>query len=145
MALLNQKINQFGRLKLLVGGEWKESSSDRSQQVFNPATGEQIGEVPFASKEEVDDAVEAAQMAYDKWKNVPITERVRYLFKLKQVLEREYESLSLLNTEDGRQRRFRDSRSLYPREGRYARRDRARDRRVDAQRATGRFLDSLSV
>src|SRR5438552_531758 len=98
MALLNQKINQFGRLKLLVGGQWKESLSDRSQQVFNPATGEPIGEVPLAKKEEVDDAVGAAQMAFEKWKNVPITERVKYLFKLKQVLESEYESLSFLNT-----------------------------------------------
>jgi malonate-semialdehyde dehydrogenase (acetylating)/methylmalonate-semialdehyde dehydrogenase len=80
-------INRFGRLKLLVGGEWKESPSDQSQKVFNPATGEPIGDVPFAKKEEVDDAIGSAQMAFEKWKNVPITERVRYLFKLKEVLE----------------------------------------------------------
>ena len=98
MALLKQDTRRFGRLKLLVGGEWKDSHSEQSQQVFNPATGEQIAEVPFAQKDEVNQIAEAAQLAFEKWKNVPITERVKYLFKFKEVLEREFESLSQLNT-----------------------------------------------
>ncbi len=98
MALLKQNARQFGRLKLLVGGEWKESNSEQSQQVFNPATGEKIAEVPFAQKEEVNHTAEVAQLAFEKWKNVPITERAKYLFKLKEVLEREFDSLSVLNT-----------------------------------------------
>ncbi len=54
--------------------------------------------VPFATPEETSMAVEAAQGAFDSWKKVPITERVKYIFKMKEAIERHAEELAVINT-----------------------------------------------
>ena len=77
-------------LKILVNGEWKESKSGEYHQSFNPSSGEVIAHVPYVSKEEVYEAVSAAQQAFPKWSNLPITERVKYLFKMKEAFDRHH-------------------------------------------------------
>ena len=54
-----------------IGGKVVPGESGRKQAVFNPATGEQIGEVMLASKAEVDKAVDAAQAALPGWSATP--------------------------------------------------------------------------
>jgi malonate-semialdehyde dehydrogenase (acetylating) / methylmalonate-semialdehyde dehydrogenase len=56
--------------------------------------------VPFATREEVSTAVDAAQDAFDGWRNVPVTERVRFIFKMKEVMERHVEELATINTQN---------------------------------------------
>ena len=87
-----------GNLKLLVGGKWVDSSSEVSHDVFNPASGESLGRVPFSTHEEVSSAVEAAAAAFESWRQVPITERAQYLFRMKNVLEANVDELARLNT-----------------------------------------------
>ena len=89
-----------GRLKLLINDDWVESSSSDALQAFNPATGERIAEVPFSTPEETSRAVEAAQAAFEAWKDVPILERVKYLFKMKAALERHADELAWVNTQN---------------------------------------------
>ena len=47
----------------LIGGEWVDASSGETMEVLNPSTGEVIAEVPRASAEDVDRAVQAAKKA----------------------------------------------------------------------------------
>jgi malonate-semialdehyde dehydrogenase (acetylating)/methylmalonate-semialdehyde dehydrogenase len=98
VAIVREVTEDFGKLKLLIGGQWVDSQTDEWLETFNPAKGNAIGKVPLALREEVGRAVESAQTAYEKWKNVPILERVKYLFKLRDVMLREYEDLATLNT-----------------------------------------------
>jgi malonate-semialdehyde dehydrogenase (acetylating)/methylmalonate-semialdehyde dehydrogenase len=65
-------------------------SKSRDGQLFNPGTGAELARVPFARKEEVDAAVSLSQNALDKWKQVPLTERVQCLF----VFEEHFEELA---------------------------------------------------
>src|SRR5919112_1257138 len=51
------------RISHWIGGKSVEGRSGRSGPVFNPATGEQSGEVDFASVEEIDAAVASAKEA----------------------------------------------------------------------------------
>jgi len=53
--------------KILICGYWKESSTDKSFQAFNPATGEKIGDLyPVSTINEVNQAVKfAAETAYE--------------------------------------------------------------------------------
>ena len=51
------------RIGNLVGGKPVEATSGRFAPVFNPATGEQSGEVGLSSEEDVDLAVKAAKAA----------------------------------------------------------------------------------
>ena len=55
---------------------------------------------PYVSKEEVNEAVVAAQHAFPKWSNLPITERVKYLFKMKQAFDSHAEDLARINSEN---------------------------------------------
>ncbi len=88
----------FGKLKLLIGEDWVESETQESRDIFNPADGRPIGQVPFSTKEEVSSAVAAAEDAFESWREVPVGERVQYLFRLKQVMEANVEELAQLNT-----------------------------------------------
>src|SRR5579864_2276317 len=87
-------------LKLLVNGEWRESKSGEMHPSYNPSTGEVLANVPYVSKEEVNESVVAAQQAFPRWSNLPITERVKYLFKMKEAFDRHYEELAQINSEN---------------------------------------------
>ena len=89
-----------GSLKLLVAGQWASSKSDAFLPVMNPGTGREICKVPLALKEEVDGAVTSAQDAFEKWKEVPLPDRMQYLFRMKNVLEAHAEELARVNTEN---------------------------------------------
>jgi malonate-semialdehyde dehydrogenase (acetylating) / methylmalonate-semialdehyde dehydrogenase len=70
-----------------VNGEWRQSTSNDSLPVLNPATAEELDRVPLSSLAEVDAAVRAAAGAFPAWRRTPATERVQFLFKLKSALE----------------------------------------------------------
>ncbi len=55
-------------LKNYIGGKWIEANTDKSEPVYNPATGEVIAHVPLSTKEDVDHAVEAAKEAFQRGK-----------------------------------------------------------------------------
>lgn len=68
--------------------------------MFNPSTGAILAQVPYASREEVNEAVESSQKSFPNWSTMPILERVKYLFKMKQVFEDKLEELASLNSEN---------------------------------------------
>ena len=90
-------------LKNYIGGEWVESTSEKSEVVYNPATGEELAIVPLSTKEEVDQAVQAANEAYKKWSQVPVPKRGRILFKYQQLLVEHWDELArLVTVENGK-------------------------------------------
>jgi len=68
--------------------------------VINPANGEKLACVPLGAKKDLDAAVETAVSAFPKWRRTPPEERIQYLFKLKQLLERHLEELAQICTEE---------------------------------------------
>lgn len=74
-------------LKNYINGQWVDSKSKAVLDVINPATGQAIGKVPAGSSEDIRLAAESAHKAAKTWRNTPATQRVQYLFKMKQVLE----------------------------------------------------------
>ena len=91
------------RLKYLVGGEWRETTSGEYYEISNSSTGRVMAEAPRCTAEEVDSAVEAAAAAYPAWRDTPITERVQVMFRLKDKLEDNLHDLAvLLSTEMGK-------------------------------------------
>jgi malonate-semialdehyde dehydrogenase (acetylating)/methylmalonate-semialdehyde dehydrogenase len=94
---------QLPILKNYVNGEWTESESKVLGDVWCPATGEKIAQVPFSTAAEVDKAVEAAQAAYWEWRCTPPLTRARYLFRLKERFEENFEDIArTLVTEEGK-------------------------------------------
>ena len=67
-------------------------------EVLNPATGETIGEVPNASADEVDEAVERAKAALPDWLDATPGERSELLLNLAQVLTDNAEELAQIES-----------------------------------------------
>lgn len=83
-----------------IDGEWVASKSKRVLDVENPGTGEILAQVPMTTGDEVDLAVKSASRAFEEWKEAPVTERVSYLFKLKNLLEEHLEEIATLTTKE---------------------------------------------
>lgn len=77
-----------------VGGAWHTPSGRDALDVVNPATGETLARVPLSSAADVDRVVQAAVAAFDGWRRTPPTERIQYLFKLKNLLEEHFEDIA---------------------------------------------------
>ena len=87
----------------LIDAKSVESTSGNVGPVFNPATGEQTGEVGLASIEEVDLAVESSKNAFQEWGYVSIARRVKLLHNFRNlVVENEIEIASRLTEEHGK-------------------------------------------
>ncbi len=90
-------------VKNYINGEWVESGSKVLGDVWNPATGEKIASVPYGTKEDVDLAVKAARDVYPEWRETPPLTRARYLFRLREAFEDQFEEISqVLTTEQGK-------------------------------------------
>jgi malonate-semialdehyde dehydrogenase (acetylating)/methylmalonate-semialdehyde dehydrogenase len=70
----------------------------RSQDVFNPATGQAEKRVLLADKLTVELAIASAQAAYPAWRNTPPLKRARVMSKLKVLLEENAEAICALVT-----------------------------------------------
>ena len=86
-----------------IGGEGSRGGSGRTGPVFNPATGEQSGEVTFASVEDVDRAVTSATEAYATWRHWSLSKRAELFFRIYQLVDEHREDLArLLTAEHGK-------------------------------------------
>ncbi|MEW4210065.1 CoA-acylating methylmalonate-semialdehyde dehydrogenase [Priestia megaterium] len=86
-----------------IAGEWVESSTRIREKVYNPATGEVIAEVPLSTKEDVDQAVRAANEAFKGWSKTAVPKRARILFKYQQLLVDNWDELAgLVTIENGK-------------------------------------------
>ncbi len=87
-------MSDVERLRNYVNGSWRESTAQQSLDVNNPATAELLACVPLSTAEEVADTAAAAAKAQVEWRRVPATQRIQYLFKLKDLMEENFEDLA---------------------------------------------------
>ena len=99
MAVLEEPIKGVPMVKNYIGGEWVESKG-KIIDVVNPVTCETIAKVGISTKEEIDAAVKAAQEAYPDWRRTPPVTRARYLFRLRELLEENFEEISRIQTQE---------------------------------------------
>ncbi|WP_133013277.1 CoA-acylating methylmalonate-semialdehyde dehydrogenase [Marinomonas flavescens] len=86
----------------LIGGQPSIEAS-RTQDVFNPATGEVSKKVAIASKSTVEEAIAAAQAAYPVWRDTPPLKRARVMFKYKELLEKNADKIvAMIGDEHGK-------------------------------------------
>ncbi len=86
------------RLQNYVNGEWVDSTTSECVEIKNPARGELLCECPMSTKAELDAAVQAANEAYPDWRNTPPVARARYLHRLIELMEENFNELSIVQT-----------------------------------------------
>ena len=86
----------------LINGKSRDDAK-RTQDVYNPASGQVSKQVALASKETVEEAIAAAKAAYPAWRNTPAIKRARVMFKFKQLLEDNADTIcALIGEEHGK-------------------------------------------
>ena len=89
-------------LQFYVNGRW-ENSEGASHPVTNPAFGEVIANVPYATAAEVDRVARLAHAAFLKWREVPVVDRVQVLYRYKTLLDKNTDDVArILSTENGK-------------------------------------------
>lgn len=86
---------EFTRIKNYIDGKWIEETGVDYVPLYNPSTGEQIGEVPLSSKERSAEAVESSYEAYLNWSKQSVGKRVGYLFDFRKAMEDNLEELAV--------------------------------------------------
>ncbi|ODU06882.1 MAG: aldehyde dehydrogenase [Pseudonocardia sp. SCN 72-86] len=88
---------------MTIGGD--SVSTDATAEVVNPATQEVIGQVPVATREQLDATVAAAREAFPAWSATPIEERQRIVSAMGDRMEEHAEEfMALLTREQGKPR-----------------------------------------
>ena len=71
---------------LLINGEFVESETKEYIDVINPATNKKVLQVPQATQSELLAAVQSAKNAFPGWRETPVTQRQRIMFKFLNLL-----------------------------------------------------------
>lgn len=92
-------MNTIGHL---INGEVR-LDDNRTQDVFNPATGKVEKWVALASKATVEEAIAAAEAAFPAWRDTPPMKRARVMYRFKELLEQHAERIcTLIGEEHGK-------------------------------------------
>src|SRR5262245_29937949 len=87
--------------KMLIDGKWVDAASGKRFETLNPATGELLATVAEGDAEDINRAVAAARRAFEgPWSKVKPFERQALLLKLADLVEKNFEELSQLDTLD---------------------------------------------
>ena len=89
---------QYPDTQLFLNGEWRDALSKESLEIINPATEEVIGKVSHARKEDLDIALDAADKAFNSWKNVSAYDRSKILRKAADIVRERADKIATLMT-----------------------------------------------
>jgi malonate-semialdehyde dehydrogenase (acetylating)/methylmalonate-semialdehyde dehydrogenase len=87
-------------LKNYINGKWVESRGSILLDVINPANGNVLAQVPAGTRDDVADAAEKANKSWTAWRNTPPTQRIQYLFRMKQILEAHTDEIAEICTKE---------------------------------------------
>lgn len=71
-----------------INGQFYEEKNTAGFELYNPAVGEIIGRVDFASEKTCDHAIASAKAAWELWSETPPLKRARILFNFREGLEK---------------------------------------------------------
>ncbi len=82
------------QVRNFIDGAFVASRSGKAIPVVNPATQDVLASVPLSSGEDVRQAAEKGRAAFPDWRDMPVVDRVQPLFRLKVLLEENFEDIS---------------------------------------------------
>ena len=86
---------RYPEIKLLIGGAWR---SRPGAPVLNPADESVIGTVPHATRQDLEDAVEAADQGFKVWRRTSPAKRAEIILKACALMRERVEELAVVMT-----------------------------------------------
>ena len=77
----------MNNIKNYINGKFESPIKDEWIENYDPSNGEVYGQIPNSSKEDVENAYQAAKSAFNNWSNTTLEERSRVLIKISELLE----------------------------------------------------------
>ncbi len=84
----------YEKLELLINGKWRQGSGGKTETVYNPATGEALGELPHATIADLDEALAASEKAFQVWRKETALNRQKILEKACRILEDRFDEVA---------------------------------------------------
>jgi len=91
---------KYGKVKNYYSGKFVDSGAVESLDVVSPIDGNLLSQVPLSSAEELNAAVASAKAAFEGWSHLPIKERVQVFFRYRYLLEKHFDELTALVSEE---------------------------------------------
>ena len=91
-------MSSYPELALYINGEWRQGSEGKTEEVINPATEEVLGELPHASRADLDAALAAADGAFKTWSGMLPVARAKVLKKVADLIREQSDSLAEVMT-----------------------------------------------
>src|SRR5215212_5900502 len=87
-------------LKNFVGGEYTDTADGRYYDLVNPTTGGAFAQAPASREADVDKAFEAAQRAFESWRDATPSERQLALIRIADAIEERAEEFVRAESEN---------------------------------------------
>lgn len=105
LETLSAEVRKFisAPKKILIDGQWLDSKSGETFEVYNPATGQVIAHAQSGNKEDIDLAVAAARRAFDdhsEWRKMTPSARGRIVSRIGDLILKYGEELAQLESLD---------------------------------------------
>jgi malonate-semialdehyde dehydrogenase (acetylating)/methylmalonate-semialdehyde dehydrogenase len=91
---------ESGDVQNYIDGGWRTVQGNDGKELVNPATSKRLGYVPYSTAEEVDEAVQVGQEAFEELRARTVEERIQPLFELKRLLEQNQDDLAEILVQD---------------------------------------------
>lgn len=91
---------KYPKVKNYYNGSFVDSASGDDLNVVSPIDGNLLSTVPMSSVDELNAAVASAKSAASSWGETPIKERVQVFFRYRHLLEKHFDELTALVSEE---------------------------------------------
>lgn len=86
----------YPEVQLFIGGKWRSTAD--SSPILNPADDTEIGRVPHATRQDLADAVEAAEHGFEIWRNTSPERRCQIMMGASQLLKDRSDQIATVMT-----------------------------------------------
>jgi glyceraldehyde-3-phosphate dehydrogenase (NADP+) len=86
MSEFFKEINENGEYKYLIDGRWAKSKSGATIDIMSPIDSSFIGKVQAVNRTEIDEIIESAKKAFDKWSHFTIEDRAAMLERAAELI-----------------------------------------------------------
>ena len=87
-------------VSLHIAGQWRGGGAGESLPILNPATGESIGRVAVATREDLDAALAAAERGFSAWRRISAFERGKVLRRAASLMRERLEDIARTMTRE---------------------------------------------
>ena len=94
------ELNLQEKYGLYIGGKWKDASDGATFTATSPANGQHLAVCAQATREDVDEAVQAAWAAFETWKKTSVNERAVVLNKIADIIDENAAHLAMVESMD---------------------------------------------